>query len=286
VEAVPLDRVVWNGMIWAIPLWSERGLIGLLLLGEKCDGSLLNQEEIEIGRLEAERLLDLQASAALSAKLMELQRQRIAESQLVDRQTRRVVHDEILPRIHASLLTLSSAQPFPGSQAVMEDLTDSHRRLSRLLHDLPPAADPQVQRLGLVGAIRDYVEAETARCFSNVNWEINPAAEGNAAHLPQLEAETVYYAAREVIRNAARHGSGDSPRPLTLWVKLRRENDLILLIEDDGVGISGEAPEGGSTRQGLAIHSAMLALIGGTMTIESKPDHYTRVTLRFPFPSS
>jgi hypothetical protein len=282
VEAVPLDRLLWKEMTWAVPLWSERGLIGLLLLGEKSDGGLLHQEEIEIGRLGAERLLDMQASASLSSKLMQLQRQRITDSQIVDRQTRRVLHDEILPRIHAGLLTLSSAPPFSGSQAVMDDLSDSHRQLSRLLHDLPPAADPQVQRLGLVGAIRNYVEAEAARYFSGVRWEISPMAEGSAGRLPQLEAETVYYAAREVIRNAARYGGGSEQRPLSLSIKLAVENDLILVIEDDGVGVQIESSESESTRQGLAIHSAMLALIGGTMTVESKPDRYTRVTLRFP----
>jgi len=51
--------------VWAIPLWSERGLIGILLLGEKVNGGLYTQEEIEIARASGERLIDTRASAEL-----------------------------------------------------------------------------------------------------------------------------------------------------------------------------------------------------------------------------
>ena len=48
-----LDPQSFGGAVWAIPLWSARGLIGSLLLGEKRDGSLYTQEEIEIARTTA-----------------------------------------------------------------------------------------------------------------------------------------------------------------------------------------------------------------------------------------
>ena len=41
-----------------MPLWNERGLIGVLLLGEKCDASLYIQVEMEIARAGGERLID------------------------------------------------------------------------------------------------------------------------------------------------------------------------------------------------------------------------------------
>ncbi len=80
-----------------MPLWSERGLIGVLLLGEKRDGGLYTQEEVEIARAGGERLIDTQASAEMARRLMALQRQRLAESQVVDRRARRVLHDDVLP---------------------------------------------------------------------------------------------------------------------------------------------------------------------------------------------
>jgi hypothetical protein len=95
-----------GGASWAVPLWSERGLIGVLLLGEKRNGSLYTQEEIEIARASGERLIDLQASAEMSRRLMAIQRQRLAQNRVVDRRTRRMLHDEVLPRLHAAMLTL------------------------------------------------------------------------------------------------------------------------------------------------------------------------------------
>ena len=104
---LPLDPAHHGGALWAVPLWSERGLIGALLLGEKRDGGLYTLEEIEIARASGERLIDTQASAELARRLMALQRQRLAQTQVLDRQTRRVLHDDILPSLHTAMLMLS-----------------------------------------------------------------------------------------------------------------------------------------------------------------------------------
>src|SRR5207302_6567106 len=104
---LPVDPARYGGALWAVPLWSERGLIGVLLLGEKLDHSLFSQEEIEIAQASGERMIDTQASAEMARRLMALQRRRLSESQVLDRQARRVLHDDVLPRLHTAMLTLS-----------------------------------------------------------------------------------------------------------------------------------------------------------------------------------
>jgi hypothetical protein len=47
---VALDGNKNGGMVFAVSLWNERGLIGVLLLGEKQSGGLYTQEQIEIAR--------------------------------------------------------------------------------------------------------------------------------------------------------------------------------------------------------------------------------------------
>ena len=47
---LPLDPSDFSGASWAVSLWNGPGLSGLLLLGEKRDGSLYTEEEIEIAR--------------------------------------------------------------------------------------------------------------------------------------------------------------------------------------------------------------------------------------------
>jgi len=111
VLCVPVGDGLPGGLSWAVPLWNERGLCGVLLLGDKLDEAPYTEEEIEVARAACERLVDLQAAAEMARRLMALQRRQLAESQVLDRQTRRVIHDEVLPRLHATLLALGSSPP-------------------------------------------------------------------------------------------------------------------------------------------------------------------------------
>ncbi len=212
-EMLSLDADELGAAIWAIPLWSERGLSGVLLLGEKSDSGLYTQEEIEIARVISERLIDTHASAEMSRRLMEIQRQRLAQSQIIDQKTRRVLHDDILPDIQAALIALSSeaANGHPASektQRALKLMTDAHKQISDLLHDMPTTSAPEVARLGFITAFQRIVENEFSTVFDAVHWEISPEAQAAAQTLPTLTAEVVFYAAREAVRNAAKHGRG------------------------------------------------------------------------------
>lgn len=283
---VSVDPARHGDALWAIPLWSERGLIGVLLLGAKRDGGLYTQEEIEIARASGERLVDMQASAEMSRRLMALQRQRMAESQVLDRQARRALHDDVLPRLHAAMLALSSQQgdPSQSTPSAMEQLANVHRQISNLLRAMPTTTAPEVTRLGLIDALRQTVDEELVGAFDGVTWQIAPEAQHQARAIPSLTAEVLFYAAREAIRNAARHGRGSATaRPLHLRVVAGWRDGLELIVEDDGVGLQGErsSDAGG---QGLALHSTMMAVVGGTLAVESVPDVYTRVALMLPLP--
>ena len=136
---VPLEQSQYDGAVWAVPLWSERGLIGVLLLGEKRDGGLYTQEEIEIARATGERLIDTQASAEMARRLMALQRQRLAESQVLDRRARRVLHDDVLPRLHTAMLLLSADDQRPTNDQPL----DAARGRRPTTNDQQPATDDQ-----------------------------------------------------------------------------------------------------------------------------------------------
>jgi signal transduction histidine kinase len=316
----PLDSARYGGARWAVPLWSERGLIGVLLLGEKRDGGLYTQEEIEIARASGERLIDTRASAALARRLMALQRQRLIESQVLDRRARRALHDDVLPQLHTAMLSLSGGG---GASDVVALLGDVHGQLSDLLREMPAAAPPELDRLGLIGALRQVVDEELESAFDDVTWRVEPVAERGASAVPALTAEVVFYAAREAIRNAARYGRGGvAARPLHLQVSvlwrgpprgspaskapwpgqdegggghaLSRQTSepgtraqgahggLEILIEDDGVGLEAQDGLDEGRGQGLALHSTMMAVIGGSLALESLADVYTRVWLVLP----
>jgi signal transduction histidine kinase len=277
-QSVQPEAAHHSGASWAVPLWSERGLIGVLLLGEKRDGGLYTQEEIEIARASGERLIDTQASAEMARRLMALQRQRLAESQVLDRQTRRVLHDDVLPRLHTAMLSLNN-----GSHDAITTLADIHRQLSDLLHEMPTFTAPEVARLGPVGALRRAIADELGSAFDQVTWQVEPEADRKAQKIPSLTAEVLYYAAREAVRNAACHGRDtDGARSLLLDVSVAWHDGLQILIEDNGVGLDATRPSGSRGGQGLALHSTMMAVVGGSLTVESEPGAYTRVTLNLP----
>jgi signal transduction histidine kinase len=56
---------------------------------------------------------------------------------------------------------------------------------------------------------------------------------------------------------------------------------LAIRIEDNGVGLPAQ-PSGAANGQGLALHSTMLAVVGGTLAIEPNPAGGTRVFLTLP----
>jgi signal transduction histidine kinase len=207
----------------------------------------------------------------------------LAESQVLDRRTRRVLHDDVLPQLHAALLQLNSPD---GSGAAAELLTDAHRQLAGLLRELPAGREPAVAGLGLIDALRRLASGEFARAFDAIDWVVDPGAEDAAQRLPPLTAEVLFYAAREAMRNAARHGRGGSQgAPLNLRIGADWEPaGLRLTVEDNGVGVDGPstASYSESGGQGLALHSTLLAVVGGTLSVESETGRFTRVLMCLP----
>lgn len=261
---VAVDPNTHSGASWAVPLWSARGLIGVLLLGQRKDGSLYTQEEVEIARATGERIIDTASSLAVSQKLMQLQRERMASAQLLDQRTRRALHDDVLPSVHAAMLALNSGR---DSNGIVQQLSEVHRKLAELLHELPPTVAPEITRLGLIAALRRSVQVEFGQFFQDVQWDVEPGAEEQTGALSPAAAEVVYFAARELVRNAAKHSrpeAGPENRRLRIAARVA-DGSLRLIVEDNGATWPAE-PSG--VGQGLSLHGTMMAVVGGTLSIE------------------
>jgi signal transduction histidine kinase len=220
---------------------------------------------------------------------MSLQRQHLAENQVIDRRTRRSLHDEILPELHTALLALSTPAAKDNQVAqVLSSLSQLHSKIADLLTELPPVIEPEISRLGLVETLKQTMEREFKNDFDLVEWQIADHADQKSLSLPPIHGEVFFYAAREAIRNAARHGRGlDQKHPLQLILRVSWEKDLQMVIEDNGVGIQKtlpveKAPDQPNSGRGLALHSTLMAVIGGSLTLESSPGLFTRVTLFLP----
>lgn len=274
-ETTALDPAKYKGYQWGIPLWAERGLIGALLVGEKRDGGVYTQEEIELAQASGERIVDMLASEQMARRLMMLQRQRTAEHRVMDLQTRRVLHDEILPALHTAALRLSgAAQRDDGVKETLDMLTETHQQISDLIRTIQPA---QTRGTGdLIMALRAMVAAEFAQAFDSVEWH-SP----EAVAVESLVAEVVQGAAHEAVRNAALHGRGDQPdKPLHLMIEICPAEVLTIVVRDDGVGLDYEARQKGiGSGSGLALHSTLLAIVGGTLAVEARAEGGTEVRI-------
>jgi two-component sensor histidine kinase len=263
---------------WAVGLWSSRGLDGVLLLGEKANKNPYSDEEIEIAQTAGERMLDVLAGGELARMTIDLLRQRLAQSRVLEGQGRRVLHDEILPQLHAAMLYLHAA---PETDRAIELLSASHRRISDLMRDLPLATPVMLAQKGLVAALRQVVENEFARSFKSVDWQIQEEAVRRSSDLPIFVNEVLYFAARELIRNAADHAlGGEDYSGVCLTIRFEGEGCLHLVVEDSGKGFfpllePSEQPKG----SGLRIHSAMLAAVGGRLEVGNRTEGGTRAVI-------
>ncbi len=296
--AIALPRSELTGAVWGIPLWNDGGLIGILLLGEKLDGGLYTQEELEIARASGERLIDLMSATEMARRVVALQRDRLAESQIVDARTRRILHDDVLPSVHAAMLALSATgaadqpvtAPSERNPSVVM-LGEIHRSISDLLRELPIPVTPNLEKMGLLGTLRSLVANEMRNAFDSVEWDVDPAAETELARLSPLVAEVVYYAVRETLRNAARYArpAATEPRhrqPFVVHIGIHADNELTVVVRDNGPGVPTNHTSTGGSGQGLMLHGTMLAVVGGSLTFNTRAGEGATVTVTAPRSSS
>jgi signal transduction histidine kinase len=276
-DIIELEPDTHDGYCWAVPLWAERGLIGVVLIGAKQDGGLYTQEEMEIAQAAGERLVDMLAGEQMAKSLMQLQRQRVTANRVVDMRMRRTLHDEVLPTIHAAILQAGGAAADQTVlKEVVESLSEAHRTIYDLLHS-PSSHLPNGSGQSLDEGVRRLIAHEFSHAFNSVD------TEGSVMMpLDSFAEEVLFGAIREVIRNAAVHGrGGDENRPLRLRIQLQQENDMSIKIVDDGVGLGSKQQSPGSG-SGLALHSTLLATIGGTLSLHTFGNGGTEATISIP----
>jgi two-component system, NarL family, sensor histidine kinase UhpB len=210
-------------------------------------------------RLEAERLRA--GSAALRAQ--EQERARVA----------RDLHDEVNQSLTGLLLRLEAVREAappelePELARTRALANQAMRELLSLARQLRPTA---LDDLGLVAAIAGQVDR-----IAQDEVEATLGEEGDFSSLDDDVQLVVYRVAQEALSNAARHSGAKQ-----IAVALRRSEDGVELeVADDGRGFAFEQSEGGL---GIAGMRERALLVGGELTIESRPGHGTTVRLSAP----
>jgi two-component system, NarL family, sensor histidine kinase UhpB len=223
-------------------------------------------ERIELAFLRMMRRLEAERRRAGSAALQaqEQERARVA----------RDLHDEVNQSLTGLLLRLEAAREdappeLAGELAETKALANqAMTELLSLARQLRPTA---LDDLGLAAAIAGQVE-QLGRGEISVEF----GAEGDFSDLDDDAQLVVYRVAQEALSNAARHSGA-----ARIEVRLRRPEGggVALEVADDGRGFAFAESESGLGIGGMRERAL---LVGGELTIESRPGRGTTVRLTVP----
>jgi two-component system sensor histidine kinase UhpB len=225
-------------------------------------------ERIELAFLRMMRRLEAERRRAGSAALQaqEEERARVA----------RDLHDEVNQSLTGLLLRLEAVREAapPELEAELAQTkalaNQAMQELLSLARQLRPTA---LDDLGLTAAVAGQVEQ-----LARGEIEAEFVADGDFSDLDDDTQLVVYRVAQEALSNATRHSGATH-----VAVQLRRghTDGVELEVSDDGRGFAFDESEGGL---GIAGMRERALLIGGDLTIESRPSHGTTVHLVVPNP--
>ncbi|MEI1277822.1 ATP-binding protein [Leptospira venezuelensis] len=272
-----LDKDQFSGFVIRVKIESVLSGDAYLLLGEKENGGLFAEEEIEIARTTGTWLVHSLFLEETGNILEELQRKKIQEQRLSDQKTRQILHDEILPEIHSLILEISNDKSGNLKSQHANSLTELHKRISFLLREMSDTG-LEISRLGLIPMLQKLQDSEAKD--SNLIWKIEPNLNSATENYPPEVQEVLYYAFRESLRNAVKY-SGESKSQITIAIQY--ENGLSIQIKNE---IGKDVILVRSSGQGLKIHSALLRIFQGSLTLEFPSSKEAVIQIFLPSPSA
>lgn len=234
----------------------------------------------EIGEL-ATALEQMRRALVQDELLGRLFRKVIAAQEEERKRLARELHDETSQQLTALGMQLELMnRSLPGDSPARHRMTDTRALvgrmvddLHRVIYDLRPS---MLDDLGLLPAIRWYAERLSKRGVS-VQFEFPETP-------PDLTPEAriaVFRVVQEALSNVERHARAE-----TVLVGCDvTARELTIEVEDDGVGFDpDEMRQPRESGQGLGLLGMRerLALLGGTLTVESQPGKGTRVVIHLP----
>ncbi|RFP63559.1 PAS domain S-box protein [Hymenobacter lapidiphilus] len=178
-------------------------------------------------------------------------------------------------KLHLDQLDTPALHALPALASLHQQtgrlLAEAMRQTRTLAHELVPTS---LAKFGLAAAVRDVCQDLST---PQLRLDCHIRGEEEQQQLPQPLQVTLFRLAQELAHNIVRH-AGATQAALELetlpnWVSLR--------AEDNGRGFDVQAvPEG----LGLRTVRDAVALLGGTIALDSSPEFGTHVRLRIPLP--
>ncbi|PJZ27495.1 ATP-binding protein [Leptospira hartskeerlii] len=270
-----LDKNQFSGFVIRVKIESVLSGDAYLILGQKENGGLFAEEEIEIAKITGNWLVHSLFLEETGNILEELQRKKLQEQRISDQKTRQILHDEILPEIHSLILEISNEKPGSLNSHHANSLTELHKRISSLLREMSDTG-LEISRLGLIPILQKLQDSEAKD--SNLIWEIDQNTKSQTENYPPEVQEVLYYAFRESLRNAVKY-SGELKSSIVIQIQYK--TGLFIQIKNK---IGNDLISVRSSGQGLKIHSALLRIFHGSLTLEFPSSQEALIRILLPPP--
>ena len=213
------------------------------------------------------------------AQLQHLSR-RLAESQETERRNlARELHDvfgQALTSVVVKLTLIERKLALPESAHT--EFIELHQQLQDMLRDMHQTAmglhPPALEKLGLVDALHQYLETTQ----DATSLQIGFAAPGLARRLPADVEIGLFRIVQEAVTNVIRHAQAAHVDVLLE----RRDGQLVLVVEDDGVGFD---PAGACQGAQLGLYGMRerAEALGGRFFVESRAGNGTTIQVEMTY---
>jgi PAS domain S-box-containing protein len=228
---------------------------------------ITDQKRVEEAIRDSQRELRLLSGRLIKAQ--ETERRRIA----------RELHDDLsqsLALLAVKIEMLRQQPPVAPAPfgASIDELSAQVKQLSSSVHNLSYQLHPlKLEQLGLVAAIRSLCGELSRSHGVSIDFTHNEAHPG----LSDDVASCLYRIVQESARNMIKH-SGARQAHVELNASIE---EICLRIADDGAGFDPRSAAGAGGL-GLVSMRERLQLVGGTLSIDSRPAGGTRIDARIP----
>jgi signal transduction histidine kinase len=208
----------------------------------------------------AEMVASFASQAAVALELADARRDAERLTVLQDRERiARDLHDLVIQRLYATGMSLQAALPLIAAPEVSDRVSRAVDALDETIGEIRSAifalqARPDIQRPGVRERIQDILEEMTGLLGFTPSLSL---AGDLGEQVPDDAAEHLLGTLREALSNAARHAAASR-----VDVTMEAGRDLILVVRDDGVGMSGTV-----RRSGLANLAERAEQLGGTLQV-------------------
>lgn len=268
---------------WGVPLKTGGRVIGVVMIGFSrpydwlptdrellkaiADRSALAIDRAGMNDALREREMRIAELSGHLLRAQEEERKRIS----------RELHDETGQALMVIRLYLGMLETSVGARSartkIRETLVVVDRTIEGIRRIIGRLSPLVLQELGLISAVRK--EAKDLAKSTGVKARVTVSQDFD--RLPPPLETVIYRVVQEALHNVAKHANAS-----TVNIEMARENDRVrLVIEDDGVGISGNRNPSRQTF-GMAGMHERIATVGGKMNLTSSRGQGTRIEVSVP----